>query len=404
MKTKLFFLSMLISLVSFAQDDVNEPGFQLGEGLNFNFQDGDYHFRIGGMMQPHVRLLQVENQEDEYFFNSKRTYLNLGGEASKEKLSFFVQFDFSRTTPLLDAWVGYSPIKNITIIAGQKQNIANNLEMLIMENYLQFPDRSLLSTSFSRTGREFGLFVESYWGSESFMIKPQLSFTSGDGINSFGADSRDVDLGGLKLGGRLDILPFGDFKGTGNFCLADLEHEESPKLRLGVAGSYNNGASDAVGEGHGLFLLYNSDGDQDLPDYRQIYGDLHLKYKGISILAEYVDASAGSLDGLYKDVTTAELLYATEISQFLNLGSAFNFQVGYVTKSGFALDARFSRQNAEFEENNLSLIQNSNALGVYATRYAKGNALKYQIGYSQQTFEENLPDIGMAEFMVQLMF
>ena len=130
-----------------------------------------------------------------------------------------------------------------------------------------------------------------------FGIVPQVAITSGDGRNSFGTDSRDVDLGGLKYGARLDIYPLGFFSEGNDKSTADLAHEESPKLVLGVAASYNDGASHSAGEGHGDFFLYNADGRVQLPDYRQVYGDILVKYKGISVLGEYLIATATSLLG-----------------------------------------------------------------------------------------------------------
>jgi len=62
----------------------------------------------------------------------------------------------NRTSLNRRTYITYHPIKNLSITIGQKQNIANNREMLIMENQLQYPDRSLLSQEYIRSGREFG--------------------------------------------------------------------------------------------------------------------------------------------------------------------------------------------------------------------------------------------------------
>ena len=39
-------------------------------------------------------------------------------------------------------------------------------------------------------------------------LSPKISVTTGDGKNSFGVLSNDVDNGGLKYGGRIDFYPF----------------------------------------------------------------------------------------------------------------------------------------------------------------------------------------------------
>jgi len=88
----------------------------------------------------------------------------------------------------------------------------------------------MVSTAFSASGREFGLFVSHLFLLGTVGVEPQIAITSGDGRNSFGVDSRDYDRGGLKYGGRLDVYPLGFFvEGNGNL-IADLAHEETFKM------------------------------------------------------------------------------------------------------------------------------------------------------------------------------
>jgi len=113
----------------------------------------------------------------------------------------------------MDAWIGYEPIEQVKISFGQKQTFVNNREMTYREDRLQFVSRSMLSQSLSQTGREFGVFVESKFKLGNTMgIVPMAALTSGDGRNSFGEDSRDSDIGGVKIGGRLDFYPLGFLK------------------------------------------------------------------------------------------------------------------------------------------------------------------------------------------------
>ena len=76
---------------------------------------------------------------------------------------------------------------------------------------------------------------------------------------------------------------------------------------MGIAGSINKGASNAVGEGHGNFLLYDANLDNNLPDYNQLYADVLLKYDGFSFMAEYVNSTAGNLDLVYTDANATQL-------------------------------------------------------------------------------------------------
>lgn len=377
---------LLASSSAIAQDDsteVNlETSFELGSGLNFNFNEGAYQFKIGGMIQPTFAYEQTEDFDPDYFMNAKRSYFNISGKAVKEKVSFFLQTDFSLNDPLLDAWIAFHLTENFNITVGQKQTIANNREMQIMETFLQFPERSLLSRSLSNSGREFGVYLDYSLGFGDMVLKPQVAVTSGDGRNSFGSDSRDVDLGGFKYAGRLDFYPLGEFSEGNGHLIADLMHEESLKLVIGGAASFNDGASNEVGEGHGEFLLYNADGDQQLPDYRQLYGDLLVKYMGFSLLGEYAIATATNLDGTFKDIAGTSELEATEISEYLALGSALNVQVGYVTKSGYAADFSYSTTTPEFDENPSTQLRELDAIRLGFSKYFKANSLKFQTAIS----------------------
>jgi len=393
-----------IPFFAVAQDDNdfddeprNKANFNLGSGLDFSFNDGDYHFNMGGFIQPSYQNVKTSGLDVENRFNSKRTFLQFSGNAKKEKVSFFIQLDYSLSDPLMDAWVAYHPTEYITISFGQKQTFVNNREMTFREDRLQFADRSFLSETFSNTGREFGVFVESKFG-DKFGIAPMFALTSGDGRNSFGVDSRDTDLGGLKIGGRLDLYPLGYFKKGNELTNVDLGREESLKFVIGFAGSINKGASNSVGEGHGDFLLYDANQENNLPDYNQFYTDVLLKYNGFSLLAEYVNTNAGNLDLVYTDASATQLLAPSQISQFLVLGDSFNIQTGYVTQSGFSFDVRYETMSPEFENQTSSILQDANAYTFGISKYFKGNTLKLQSSFSSIN-----PSVGNTTSQFQLL-
>jgi len=84
----------------------------------------------------------------------------------------------------------------------------------------------------------------------------------------------------LKHGGRLDVYPLGFFvEGNGNL-IADLAHEETFKMVIWAAASYNDGVSNALGEGHGEFQFYDRNSSVKNPDYRKFSADVLMKYRG----------------------------------------------------------------------------------------------------------------------------
>lgn len=402
MKNLIVFVLPLLTVVIFAQEiePKNSASFEQGEGFTFNLNSGDYQFTLGGFIQPSINVNRPEGAGSklESQLNVRRSFFIISGKAVKQKVSFLVQTDFSARNPLLDAWVAYHPYSWLTITGGQKQNFVNNREMLYREDKLQFTDRSLSSQTFSRTGREFGLFVETKFG-EKIGFAPKVSVSSGDGRNSFGTDSRDVDYGGLKMGGRLDLYPLGYFSQGNDLYTADLMHEEKIKVLIGAAASRNIGASDAVGEGHGNFFMYNIDGKIQLPNYNKICADVLMKYKGFSLLLEYTNTTASGLDLLFIEENAATILAPTQISEFLILGNSITSQLGYVTKSGYGFDLRYDQARPEFGQNTNSLLGEFHSYTFGFSKYFNANHLKIQTAISQV----NLPQ-GRSSLTGSLLF
>ena len=405
------FLCVCIPFFAIAQDDDedkeqdgdktaarNQVDFNLGGGLSFSLNDGNYQFNLGGFIQPSFISSKTNGLDRENQYNSRRSYLQFSGNAVKEKVSFLFQLDYSLSEPLLDAWLAYHPYEFLTITVGQKQTFLNNREMMYREDRLQFTNRSFLSTNFSNTGRELGVFVSSKFG-DSFGIAPMFAVTSGDGRNSFGATSRDSDLGGIKYGGRLDLYPFGFFKTGNDLTSTDLLHEEKLKFVIGAAASKNTGASNAFGEGHGDYILYDANGLNNYPDYTQIYADILFKYQWFSLLGEYVNTSASNIDITYTDANARQILAPTQISQFLALGDSFNVQAGYVTLSGFSFDVRYENTNPEFLNNVNSIVQKGSAYSFGLSKYFVGNSLKVQTSYTSLN-----PAIGLETNQFDVLF
>jgi hypothetical protein len=372
-----FFLSYQTNLLA-----QNKTSVDFENGLLLSLNDGKYSFQFGGFIQPSFIFESINGESPNLYMNAKRAFLQMGGKAVEEKVSFFIQTNFSETRPLYDAWVAYHPSEKLTFTFGQKQNVANNREMLYREDRLQFTERSDLSTQLSVTGREFGIFVEGKYGSKIGWM-PMGAITSGDGRNSFGVDSRDVDLGGLKYAGRLDVYPLGFFTKGNELFSSDLMHEPKPKLVIGTAGSINQGATNAVGEGHGDFLLYNENGKMALPNYRQLYADILAKYKGFSVLLEFGNASASGLEQNFSDEKAILRLAPGQISSFMRLGNSFNSQFGYVTKNGYSFDVRYGQSLPEFALYTGNLLATNENITLGFTRFFKGHNSKIQSSLSR---------------------
>jgi len=392
MKKISFLITIFITTFITAQESSqNKSDFDFGNGVSLSFEDGDYNFSINGYIKPTYVYNEMTSivdggtiNEFNRQFKSKNSVLEISGNAKKEKVSFSIRMDYSLSNPLLEAWVGYHPSKSINVYFGQKNSFLNNREMIFNEDILQFTDRSLLSQNHTNSyGQEFGLFIETTFGQE-FILSPKFAVTSGDGRNSFGEDSRDSDLGGVKFGARLDLYPFGNFS-KGNEGSVDLVGEQKLIMELGFAYSKNIGTSHRTGNGHGDIMFYDADGNNNLPDYEKIFIDLLLKYKGFSFLAEYADAAASGLNQTYTD--TFNLLIPQQISEYLVLGSSYNFQLGYIFQNDIGIDFRYEFSTPEFtnEINNSyenSILQDFENMSLGISKYFDNNNLKIQVGVS----------------------
>ena len=392
MKKISFLITIFITTFITAQESSqNKSDFDFGNGVSLSFEDGDYNFSINGYIKPTYVYNEMTSivdggtiNEFNRQFKSKNSVLEISGNAKKEKVSFSIRMDYSLSNPLLEAWVGYHPSKSINVYFGQKNSFLNNREMIFNEDILQFTDRSLLSQNHTNLyGQEFGLFIETTFG-EEFILSPKFAVTSGDGRNSFGEDSRDSDLGGVKFGARLDLYPFGNFS-KGNEGSVDLVGEQKLIMELGFAYSKNIGTSHRTGNGHGDIMFYDADGNNNLPDYEKIFIDLLLKYKGFSFLAEYADAAASGLNQTYTD--TFNLLIPQQISEYLVLGSSYNFQLGYIFQNDIGIDFRYEFSTPEFtnEINNSyenSILQDFENMSLGISKYFDNNNLKIQVGVS----------------------
>ena len=242
------------------------------------------------------------------------------------------------------------------------------------------------------TGREMGIKIEGQYQIGILGVHPQVMITTGDGRNSFGTDSRDVDLGGYKYSFRMDLTPFGDFSKENRVFTADLAFENRMKILLGFAGSYNFGASGSVGESHGDFTLYRNDGEA-LPDYRKWYLDALIKYRGGSLLLEMGQATATSLIGLRHSPVASDVLFPEEISGYLALGTGYSAMGEIMMNKKVSISSSYSIIYPEFGNYSDGYFIATSQTRFGVNYYRSGHNAKFNIGYSlfrnENNFQEN---------------
>ena len=370
-----------------------------GEGtfLHLGKKDGAT-FNIASTIQAGYQFNQLDSTNGKT--NSNRLSLNLVrmslmASGLRDKLSVGLVTDFTGTSGILEGWIGFSVLNNHgKLILGQKQTNTNNRLAMADEKYSQVMAQSISGTSndgivygglmqnFVGATREGGLFFETNFSINKWRIYPSVSMTTGKGQNFFTTQSGP----GFKYGGRIDIMPLGDFIRNGAFIAHDLYHEPKPKFAIGFAASYNVKANSPMGSQNGLITsIYNNSHVQDWANYRKAVADFIYKYRGFSLVGEYTNASIYGKN-LYTNAGATTKLTTQTASAFYNLGSAYNVQGSYIVKSGWAFDGRFTHITPE-NYIPTSLVHNQTWYTVGVNKYLSGNALK--IGLNINYIQDN---------------
>lgn len=398
---KLFNLTVLLcatllSANAYGQNTQLET-YKLGEGLNFSHENGT-KIRFTGYLQPYMDSKQYTDLDDnstQNRFRLRRARFRLDGNLKNERFKYRFAFDLSGTSEagdvtsnyLLDAFVSYDVTSRIKATFGQRSTYTDNRELFMTSNTLQLVERSRVTSAFASI-REFGLFVQGNFrtGRGSY-LRPYFVLTNGDGGNVLGKDH-----GGLKIGGRIDFLPFGLFTNKGQFRQADVMRETAPKLVIGTHFSHNNGMSSRRGRGSGDIIYLNELGEESLPDYTKIGVDLLFKYNGFSTLAEYIKTAATVPDDITQRVRTSNGSITSDFTQDedgdgnlndmvnyvkgrMMLGEAYNIQMGYLFKNGYSIDGRYTHLIADEHSflNNATFYNRPNYYSIGLSKYLSRN-------------------------------
>lgn len=382
-----------------------------GNGITLASDDDNYKVVLRGYAQSLFESRRVRYDSVGFFdksvynrFRARRVRLRISGKQSNPGFSYRLQLNLAESevendelsNVLWDAWVGYNINKYYRVSFGQKSSPTDNIEVLMASNTLQLPERSRLTGAFSNI-REIGLFLDgrnNIKGSK-WVIKPSVNITTGDG---YGYKFNSKDFGGLKYGARVNFLPFGLFRNFGQFRQGDLVRELNPKLLIGFSASYNDGITSRRGRRNGDFIYYTLNGTDtsyQLPDFFKFGADILFKYRGFSLIGEFVQTKAFIPDGIThrndrynnpNNLTTNFRTYspADYVRTQMMLGTGLNVQAGYIFKSLFSIDGRFtSLRPDELSFLNNSLFYNRNKyyeIGV-SKYFTKNYTFKLQASY-----------------------
>ncbi|MDP2187225.1 MAG: hypothetical protein Q8J69_00950 [Sphingobacteriaceae bacterium] len=388
----LLFVTILLSQTQiWAQENPKIDSYTLGTGIRFTAPNGN-QLRLTGYLQPFAEtktLLGDENEDAATRFRMRRLRMRLEGNSANDRFSYRFQADLSGTGEeldgnsnyLLDAFVTYSITSRIKASFGQRATFTDNRELFMNSNSLQLVERSRLTSAFA-TIREFGLFLEgNFRMGGGHYLKPYFVLTNGDGPNVF-----TRDRGGVKIGGRIDYLPFGLFTNLGQFNQADIMRELTPKLVIGANFSHNQGMSSRRGRESGAILYLDNNNQELLPDYRKFGIDFLFKFRGFSMLGEFVKSGATIPEGITQRVrndgsttTSFDVNGVEDMPNYVRgrmmLGEAYNIQLGYLFKNGISIDGRYTYLNADQHSflNNGTFYNRPNYYTLGLSKYLRRN-------------------------------
>ncbi len=381
----------LISSFFISAQETKAPKF--GKGLfNLVGKDSSWTMKIGARMQFLAISNWEQNEKNEANFLVRRARLKFDGYAYSPKLKYKLELglsnrdisgasQFTSNSPryILDAVVKWNFYENFELWFGQTK-LPGNRERVISSANLQLVDRSLLNSKFN-IDRDVGVQLRHHFNlSDKFIVREIISMSQGEGRNV-----TTGNLGGHQYTGRIELLPFGKFSGKGDYSGSDLKRETAPKLAVGATYDFNNNAV-KTRSNQGSYM--ENDTGFFETNITTIFIDAMFKYKGFSFMGEYAKRDAKNPFAKNSDNTLT--------GDVVEVGNAFNYQMGYLLKNNWEVSARhtkikFDKSITEKGE------QNQYTIGV--SKYIVGHSLKVQTDISHLKVEN-----GNNELMFRLQF
>jgi len=392
LKSILISISMLVCFGIYAQKP-NAPKF--GKGLlNLIGKDSTWTMKIGarfqtlaiagwdaenGLSNPYSSMLirRSRLKFDGWAFSPKLKYkLELGLSNRDKSGASYYTHDAPRQ--ILDAVLKWNFSGKWVVWFGQTK-LPGNRERVISSGDLQMVDRSLLNSRFT-IDRDIGVQLRHKFNlTDTFLVKHIYAISQGEGRNITRGNQ-----GGYQYTARVELFPFGDFAGKGDYKGSDLKFEPTPKLSLAFNYDLNNDASKTrSNQGSYMYIDGTSEGSSAAfyqTDITTFYIDAMYKHKGFSFMGEYAyrdaaDPFAKNSDGsLTGDV--------------VQVGNSLNLQTGYLVSKTIELSARYT--NISFDQNITGKgAENMYTLGL--SKYIVGHKLKVQtdVSYTDIGFKTN---------------
>ena len=309
-------------------------------------------------------------------YQLQRGRLIVTGHLLRPRLKYHVQYAFE-TNQLIQAFLRWNIRKNLWITTGHFLP-PSTLDRTTLPNSLQFVDRSVVNAKFGGTW-DYGIQIGHLWNPfGDFTIQESFSIMQGEGQTNTGENR------GREFIGRVEVFPIGHMKNNDAHKGADLQRRERPEFMLGGTISYNEKARRQFSQLGPFFAE-----DRDLLLYA---ADVHLKWKGLSFLAEFVhrESTTGSPRVGVSQINPA-------FNQTFAVGQGYNAQMGYVFPSRWEVAGRYSQLARERDAEPFQREYYT----VAVSKYLAGHNLKVQ---SDITYFDGVGSIDEWVGRVQVTF
>ncbi len=362
-----------------------------GKGISFVAADSSFSVKVNGRIQNlYAGELNLTDEGYHDRFTIRRARLKMEGLAFGPELEYKIELGLSNQD-MAGGTEAHSNTANIVLDAVAKWHFASgfslwfgqtklpgNRERLVSSQKLQFVDRSMLNSRYN-LDRDLGLQLHHESAAGKAVFRQIISVSMGQGRNITAENQ-----GGYDYTGRLEFLPFGSFRSDGDFVGGDLSREENPKLSLGVAYDYNDGATRTGGQ-LGDFVA-------EPRDLKTFFADAMFKYRGFSAMAEYAEKRTSG---------TPVVSFAPDgsVDTAFFTGTGFNVQAGYLFTGNFEVAGRYSA----ISPGRLTQRARTRQYTLGLSRYLAGHTVKLQSDISLLKEAADLSEL-MYRFQVEIGF
>ena len=351
-----------------------------GKGIRFMAADSSFAAKINTRIQIRYDGFYTVTDDTSFTDNKysdkmwvRRARIKFGGYVLNPKITYKIEYDMV-SGQVLDALLQWNFAGNFSLWAGQTK-LPGNRERVISSQKLQFVDRSLLNSEYN-IDRDKGLQLRHHFNLGKMLIREISSVSIGEGKNYSTLNPKS----GYDWTQRIEFLPFGEFANGGDYVGGDMEREDSLKIAIGATYDYNDNALREQGQ--------RGDELSQMRDITAVFVDLMIKYKGLSIMVEYVDKSTTKPSAFW-NFDGSEWTY-----EGYRTGTGINLQLGYLMKNNWEFATRYTQITPEDLTGNV----NVSAYTFGVARYIVGHILKFQSDVSLIQAEGS---DNMMEFRIQ---